>query len=274
MGILKALSPEEEEKSYSKYYYMEPAAPDPGMLEAMNKPIDSSRALPIERLNDLLNPGYLDAEAGYCCLPNGAAFVANHTPMPGVTVEMIHWWFAWHSLEDLRYKIWWPEGHFAVSISEEDRKKVLDPERPAALKFQGITHHVVEDVGGGVEDIFINFLTPEDMGFDMSRFKAPNVGTIVAANGVSSPRGAPSGAPKSPAVMCHFIRETPDGIEFRSRFWMGYHIIDRKPKLLLPPGVAIPEEAPRGLANHNVFEYSNLRAMLPQIYKEQKGVIT
>jgi hypothetical protein len=107
----------------------------------------------------------------------------------------------------------------------------------------------------------------------MSRFKAPNVGTIVAANGVSSPRGAPSDAPKSPAVMCHFIRETPVGIEFRSRFWMGYHMIDRKPKLLLPSGVAIPEEVPRGLARHNVFEYSNLRAMLPQLYEEQKGVI-
>jgi len=43
---------------------------------------------------------------------------------------------------------------------------------------------------------------------------------------------------------------------------------EEKAKLLLPPGVAIPEEAPRGLTNHNVFEYSNLRAMVPQIYEE------
>jgi hypothetical protein len=273
MSALKDLSTEEKAKSYSKYYYMKPAVPDPGMLEAMEKPIDPSKALPIERLNDLLNPGYLDVEAGYCCLPNGAAFVANHTLMPGVTVEMIHWWFAWHSLEDLRYKIWWPVGHFAISIGEEDHKKVLDPQYPAPLKFQGITHHVVEDVGGGTEDIFINFLTPEDMGFDMTRFKSPNVGTIVAANGVSSPIDAPSDAPKAPAVMCHFIREIPDGVEFRTRFWMGYHMIDKKPKLLLPPGAAIPEEVPKGLAIHNVFEYSNLLAILPQIYEEQKGVI-
>ena len=273
MGALKELSTEEKAKSYSKYYYMKPAVPDPGKLEAMEKPIDPSKALPIERLNDLLNPGYLEVEAGYCCLPNGAAFVANHTLMPGINVEMIHWWFAWHSLEDLRYKIWWPEGHFAVSISEEDRKKVLDPQRPAPLKFQGITHHVVEDVGGGTENIFISFLTPEEMGFDMIRVKSPNVGTIVAANGESSPVDAPPDAPKAPAVMCHFIREIADGVEFRTRFWMGYHMIDKKPKLMLPPGFAIPEEIPRGLARHNVFEYTNLRAILPKIYEEQKGVI-
>lgn len=273
MGILKALSSEEEAKSYSKYYYMEPAAPDPGMLEAMEKSIDPSKALPIENLNDLLNPGYMEVEAGFCCLPNGAAFVANHTPMPGVTVDMINWWFAWHSLEDLRYKIWWPKGHFAISINDEDRKKVLDPDRPAPLKFQGITHYVVEDVGTGTEDIMISFLTPEDMGFDMSRFKTPNVGTIVAANGLASPGGAPPDAPKAPAVMCHFIREIPDGIEFRTRFWMGYHIIDRKPRLLLPTDVQIPEAVPQELGRHNIFEYSNLRAILPQIYKEQKGLI-
>lgn len=273
MSTLKSLSPEEKAKPYSKYYYMEPAAPPPEMIEAMEKPMDPSKALPIEHLNDLLDPGYLEVEAGYCSLPNGAAYVANHTPMPGVTVEMINWWFAWHSLENLRYKIWWPKGHFAVSLSDEDQKKVLDPGRPAPLKFQGITHHVVEDVGVGTENIMIRFLTPEDMGFDMSRFKAPNVGTVVAANGLSSPANASPDNPKAPAVMCHFIREIPDGVEFRSRFWMGYHIIDKKPKLLLPPDVKIPEAVPQELGRHNVFEYSNLRAILPQIYEEQNGQI-
>ena len=46
---------------------------------------------------------------------------------------------------------------------------------------------------------------------------------------------------------------------------------EEKAKLLLPPGVAIPEEVPRGLARHNVLEYSNLRAMVPQIYESKKG---
>lgn len=271
MRPLKELTPEEMSKPYAKYYTMEPAPPDPGLMAAMETPMDPSKALPIENLNDLLNPGYMEVEAGYCILPNGVAYVANHTLMPGVTVDMINWWFAWHSLEDLRYKIWWPQGHFAISISDADREKVLDPQRPAPLKFQGITHHVVEDVGAGTEHIAISFLTPEDMGFDMDRFKAPNVGTLVAANGLAGRANAPPEAPKAPAVMCHFIREIADGIEFRTRFWMGYHIIDKKPKLLLPPGIKIPEDIPQGLGRHNVFEYSNLRAILPRIYEEQKG---
>ena len=48
MSTLKDLSPEEKRKPYSKYYYMEPAAPGPGMLEAMERPVDPAKALPME----------------------------------------------------------------------------------------------------------------------------------------------------------------------------------------------------------------------------------
>lgn len=270
---LKELTPEEKAKSYSKYYYLEPAKPEPVMyaLIQAGKPMDSDKALPIENLNDLLNPGYMEVETGYCVLPNGAGYVAVNTKMPGVSVDMINWWYAWHGLEDLRYKIWWPQGHFGIAISEEDRRTVLDPNTPMTLKFQGITHHVIEDVGGGAENIAISFLTPENFGFDIKRFKSPNAGTLVAANGLSVRTDAPPDAPKIPAAMCHFIREIEGGIEYRSRFWLGYQIVDKKPKLLLPPGVRVPEIAPFGLAYHNIHEYANLRALLPKLYAEQKG---
>jgi hypothetical protein len=54
---------------------------------------------------------------------------------------------------------------------------------------------------------------------------------------------------------------------------MGYHIVTRKPYLLLPQGVRIPDFVPAGLARHNVYEYANLASFLPQIYAEQKGAI-
>src|ERR1017187_9826137 len=119
------------------------------------------------------------------------------------------------------------------------------------------------------------FHDPEDVGFDMARFHAPNVGTIVAANGVSLMLNPPPGVPnfKAPAFMIHFIREVSGGIEYRTRFWMGYHILNRKPWFLLPGGVRIPEFVPRGLAIHNVCEYTNLGSFLPQLYEEQNGVI-
>ena len=46
----------------------------------------------------------------------------------------------------------------------------------------------------------------------------------------------------------HFIREIPEGIEFRTRFWMGYHILDRKPYYCLPKTARIPEIVAKGLA--------------------------
>ena len=67
-------------------------------------------------------------------------------------------------------------------MTDDDRAKVLDPDRPLVLKFQGVTHHVYEDIGGGADDLWISFMTPEDFGFDMSRWKSPNVATLVAAN--------------------------------------------------------------------------------------------
>ena len=50
-----------------------------------------------------------------------------HHPMRGLTPDMVNWWFAWHGLEDLRYMLWSPKDHFAVSMTDDDRAKVLNP---------------------------------------------------------------------------------------------------------------------------------------------------
>lgn len=270
--VIEELSSNEREKSYSKYYYYKPAPPSEELIEILQdlKPMDSEKALLIENINDLLKPGYLEQETGYCILPDGTGCASVCNKMPGVSVDMVNWWFAWHALDDLRYKIWWPEGHFKASVSEEDRKKILDPNTSLTEKFQGITHHVIENTGGGKEDIEISFLRPEDTHFDMEKFKAPNIGTLVMANGLSSMHGVEN-APKIPAVMCHFIREIEDGVEFRTRFWLGYQIIDKKPVKLLPPEVKVPEFVPMGLCVHCIQEYSNLKAILPSIYEEEKN---
>ncbi|QCX33301.1 hydrolase [Caloramator sp. E03] len=266
------LTPQEKQKSYAKYFYEPIAEPNPNLIEILKKgPMDPAKALMPEDINKLLDPGYHEVETGYCILPNGAGYVAVNNKFPGVTVDMINWWFAWHALEDMRYMLWFRKGHFGIEISEEDRRIILDPNTPMVKKFQGRTHYVVEDTGGGVEDIQISFLSPEELGFDMDRFKPPAVGTVIAANGVSQPR---AGGPKAPAIMLHFVREIPGGVEFRSRFWMGYHIIDKRPVKLIPDGISIPIQAPMGLAFHNVEEYSNLAVILPRLYKEMEGKIS
>ncbi len=270
--LIRGLTPEEAKLPYAKYYYRPIAPPNPKLIEILKQgPMDPAKALKPENINDLLNPGYHEVETGYCIMPDGTGYAAINNVFPGSTVEMHNWWFAWHALEDIRYMLWFNKGHFGIRISDADRAKILDPDVPMVKKYQGMQHHVVEDVGGGVEDIEINFLTPEEMGFDMERFKAPAVATIVGANGFSQAR---AGGPKAPAIMLHFAREIPGGIEFRTRFWMGWHMINGKPVKLLPDGIRIPIQAPMGLAFHNVEEYSNLAAFLPEIYKEMQGKVS
>ncbi|MNP36999.1 hypothetical protein D3C76_1304230 [compost metagenome] len=82
-----------------------------------------------------------------------------------------------------------------------------------------------------------------------------------------------AGGPKAPAVMMHLFREVDGGVESRTRFWMGYNIIDKKLCKLLPDGIQMPIQAPMGLAFHNVEEYSNLAEILPSLYSEMNGEI-
>ncbi len=171
----KELTAEEKAKPYAKYYYLPSAPPAAHHAEMLKdlKPLDPAKA---DRIQDVEQPARSPAtpraRTATASCPTAAACVALRHPMKGATPEMIDWWFAWHGLEDLRYKLWYPEMHVSARLDPEERAKVLDPARSLPQKFQGLTHHVVEDIGGGVLNaVDISFLTPEDFGFDMSRFQ-------------------------------------------------------------------------------------------------------
>jgi hypothetical protein len=222
-------------------------------------------------MNDLLNPGYLVVEIGWCNLPNGAGFIANCYQHKGVTAEMIDWWFAWHTLEDLRYRIWYPPQHGGIMISPEARKRMLDPSIPIREKNWGVTHHVTENCDCGMENIDITFLSPKNFGFDMSCWKQPFVSTFAGGFGWACTVNKTDESITAPALMCHIFRDIPGGIEHRTRFWLGYRMSNGKPELSLPPGIAVPAVAVQGLARHNVKEFKNFGAFLPEIYSELGG---
>jgi hypothetical protein len=267
---LASLNPEEQSRAYAKYY-RDPMPPDPMHLAIMNTPCDHTKAIYPEQMNDLLNPGDLQVEIGWCNLSNGAGFIANRNVYKNVTAEMIDWWFAWHPLEDLRYRIWYPLQHAGIALSPESRRRILDPSIPIPEKNWGVTHHVTEDCNCGMENIDITFLSPKDFGFDMTRWKEPYVSTFVGGFGWSSPADKMDRAIKAPSLMCHIFRQTPGGLDHRTRFWMGYRMFQGKPELSLPPEVAVPAMVVQGLARHNVCEFSNLGILLPEIYKEFGG---
>ncbi len=263
------LTEEEKLLPYAEFYDMETPPADPKLYEEVKEPIDPSQALPIENINDLLNPGYLEKERGWCVLPNGCAYVAAYCVMPDVTPEMFKWWFAWHGLEDMRYRIWWPWHHYAIYVDEDSRKIIQDPNTTLEEKYMGITHYVVEDIGTGVTELAISFKTPEYMGFDMDRFIEPNVSAIATSNVFIHAPGKSMAPPIGCNVMAHLVRRRPEGgIELRTRFWFGYHIIDGKPVKLLPDGMSIDPAFPAGLSNHAIDEYTRLSYLLPKVYEK------
>lgn len=269
---LPELTPEELQRPYTKYFFEPVALPTPGHREKMDHPIDPSLAYGPEDINRLLNvEGFesgSEVEVGWCNLPNGAGFIANSIFYPGATAEMLEWWFVWHTLEDLRYRTWFPPQHGGIHLSPRDRLRILDESIPLRERNFGVTHYVVEDTNTGMSHIDITWHTPEQMGFDMSRYDK-----VIAASalgmGWQRPVDENDGAVTAPAIMCHAFYEVEGGIQHRTRFWQGYRLnAQGLPELNLPPGERVPEIAIQGLARHNVDEFSRLRAILPRIYGE------
>jgi phloretin hydrolase len=262
------LTPEEKARPFAKYYYEDIPRPDPAHFALMDAPCDPSKAIFPEQMNDLLNPGYLDVETGWCNLPNGTGFIANRIVYPGVTAEMVDWWFAWHPLEDLRYRIWYPPQHGGIMLSPEGRKRILDNSIPMSERNWGVVHHVTENCDCGMENITISFMSPQDFGFNMSRFKKPFVETFAGGAGWAVAVDKTDASITAPALMCHIFRNSPEGLEHRTRFWLGYRMSCGKPESTLPPGISVPVQAIQGLARHNVKEFTRFKYFLPRIHAE------
>lgn len=259
---------EDEKKSpVAKFYSSELAEPNPKLMDILSKgPMDSSLAIYPEDAASLLKSGYVEGETGYCNLENGAGYVAVNNQFPGCTLDMIKWWFAWHGFDSLRYKIWDPYCHYSVELQPETAKRFENSNLSIEEMITDMHHHVVEDVGGGKEEINISFLSPEKFGFSIDELHSAGAWPI-GGNGFSNIIDKPLPKP-IPAIMLHYYREVDGGIESRSRFWMGYSIVNGKPECLLPPGVTVPMEGVKAIAFHNVEEYSNLAVLLPKVYSE------
>lgn len=206
-----------------------------------------------------------EGETGYCTAEDGTGYLAVNNIFPGTTLEMIKWWFVWHPLESLRYKIWNPYCHPYAAISDIDREKIQNPDIPLEEKAQDVIHFVVEDIGAGLQDIVIHFRPYGEFGFTKEKLEAAHA-HAVGGYGLVENREGEKG--KLPVIMLHYYREVEGGIESRTRFWMGYRIIKGHPVRVLPEGVRVPEQAPMGLALHNVEEFSNLAGFLPKLYEE------
>lgn len=254
------LTDAEKKLSYVKYFNRELAPiPDEKLAIAKGPAADAALALPLEEKNKFLSGEDNGITSGFCVMDNGLGYLANATFMPGVTVEMVDWWFGWHSIEsDLRYKLWDHDDHYYARADKPEYVK--DPSVPNNQKTWGVRHSIREDIGMGPEELLLSFKNPADFGYDTSLIGTEKCASMVCAIG----EGA------TPAFMTHKFYAVDDGIMFESRFWMGVAYVDGKLTKILPEGVKVPEMGPRALFAHNIKEYANLAAILPEIYAEEK----
>jgi len=208
----------------------------------------------LDEMPQLLEPGYLDLETGIRELSDGTVLVAALTSMPGVTAEMVRWWFADFMTTTEHYTWWHPIDHHW-----------MDWEHKVPGEIVGAHHLVDETIGGVRQELRIEFLDPSGV-LPADR--------LAEFDGIALPaRSGPREGPLSVARMCHVVRNQPWGAEMRSRFWLG--VIESRdgsdvPDLRGPDGkVALPPELPAGLQRHCSEEMSYLAAFLPELYRRE-----
>ncbi len=268
------LTAAEKEKPYAEYFHRPLARIADDVMQALQSgPMDSAHALSIERKNDLLEPGYHGRETGYCHMPDNSCYVAVLTRMPGVSAEMLNWWFWWHALEDLRYKIWYPGSHVANHV--KDPARLRNQSLPLPERFYHNPHYPVEDVGIGMDTLCIDFMPPEEFGFDVSRFAQAGIVTALCTRVGSVAKHALH------TDMCHVVRATEGGVEMRSRFWIGRSLrftpfserspVQRLINTKFIRRLVVPRDTPSRMAHHCAQEYANLAAILPELYRDYGG---
>ncbi|OUP51845.1 phloretin hydrolase [Butyricicoccus pullicaecorum] len=251
---------EERGLPYFKYFEQDLAPIPQEKLDVLHAGPSDKMGVPLAEKNLFLAGKDDDyCQIGFGVYEDGTAFVCNTTYMPGVTGEMLDWWFPWHSVgSDLRYKIWDPEDHYFARA--DNAAYVCDPNVPMHQKTWGVNHYILEDVGGGPDALKLCFKNPKDFGY------APElVGTDVCQSMVCA-----VGEGNCAAAMTHKWYPYKDGVLFCSRFWIGYGMVDGKIQKIVPEGVRIPDFVPMGLFAHNIKEFTNLAAILPAVYAENR----
>ena len=255
MNPILPISEEDKKKSYYKSFVEKMAPVDPLVNEqAAAARLTPEEVLMPDQVNRLFEPGHLPGERGYCILPDGSAYMANRMFMPDVTPEMFDWWFTWHCLDPLRYKIWDPEDHlYAMTRNPEQAR---DPKLSWRERLWGTRHDITEGFGAAPKDVVVPFIHPTELGFDQEKYEA-FPGTIIAM-----------AAEDVRTVSLHFVRPVEGGVELRSRFWFGWRLIGGK--VVRGDDITYPEGLPKSLLLHNIKEFTNLARLLPRLFPEER----
>ena len=190
-------------------------------------------------------------------LADGSLLVAVRTPMPNVTANMVRWWFSDFLQTTEHYKWWHPTDHVW-----------MDWENKIPGEIYGASHLVHEYIGGEMGKLRIQFVPPQEVfGRD------PNdADTFVLCARVGLLE-----EPVNVTRMCHIIRNTADGAEMRSRFWLGHVAARDGNELVASPlniignswlsrRLLLDDRLADGLFRHATEEMAFLAELLPSLY--------
>ena len=196
-------------------------------------------------------------------LPDATYLVAVRTPMPEVKADMVRWWFSDFLQTTEHYNWWHPKDH--VWMDWENKKPGENT---------GSSHLVHEYIGGELSKLRIQFVnSAEFFGYEVND---ENTFVICARVGLLE-------EDINIAKMCHVVRNTADGAEMRTRFWLG-HVAKREGNktissiqgfignTALARLLVVEKQSAEDLKRHAKEEMKYLADLLPQLYESEKEV--
>ncbi len=248
--------------AYSKFYDETIIPIAPTIAKALDKsPYPAGRLLPLDKASFLMADGYFEVENGYTMEADGSARVAVLTDMPNVTPQMWDWWFGWHGNQANKYKLWHPKAH--LDAQWKDGNQDLE-------SYIGRTSLIEEYIGTKLEKAAIQFIEPTVLGFKTAGLTDKNKAVFICA------RLGYAHFPLDFGYLVHQIRQTKNGAEMRSRFWIGGEHIQLRMKGFVPNLISkflrkvrrIPPKQAIDLLQHCSEEMNHLAAFLPQLYAQ------
>jgi DAPG hydrolase PhiG domain len=203
---------------------------------------------------------------GFAITSDGSMHINLETQMPGVTPQMIDWWFGWHSDSPERYKLWHPKAH--VHAQWQD----LPPSRTAGRsRYVGFTSIVDEFIGTQMLRARIQFQAPSAIGLiDASVEGGIDATAICARVGLDE-------IPMDMGFLAHHIEVIPGGSLMRSRFWIGPQYFSARKSFFRPmipvlrKLITLKQEDARDLLEHCAQEMNHLATFLPDLYRQESG---
>ena len=228
-------------------------------------------SFPLSEAGRILDAGYVPLEDGVIRNRDGTLTVCCRTRMPGVTAQMIDWWFCWHAPYSERYNLWHPKAHIR-SFVREDRTHLAGQK----AGYMGVASNVDEYIGEELNKLTITFKEPDVLGLHPERFAANSVGTIICA------RAGLRDKPVNSGWLAHMIRETPEGAEMISRFWLGNvrlripvigRLLHKKVNSVKARLREVPDQFGLDLLRHCAEEMNHLSRFLPQLYRDASSQV-